>query len=424
MMKVTVTAPIPEGKIKAIASKSAAHRALICAAFGNKSTNIVCEEINDDISATVRCLCALGAKITRKETSFVVLPIRTVKQNAVLDCGESGSTLRFLLPIVSALGCNPSFLMSGRLPERPLSPLAEELAAHGAVISKNEPDKLCVSGKISAGEYHIRGDVSSQFVSGLLFALSLVDGESTLTIDGKIESEPYINMTLDTLYEFDAEPERAENVFTITGRQKFNSPENLSVEGDWSNAAFALSAGAIRKKSRVSVFGLDPDSSQGDRNIIETLVRFGADIRRKGDCFTVRGEKLYGIKIDATNIPDLVPVLAVVACAAEGQTIISGAARLKIKESDRLATITNVLSTLGADITVTDDGLIINGGRALSGGVVSSHNDHRIAMSAAVASLLCDSPVTITSAEATSKSYPSFWEDIKALGFSITKDEE
>lgn len=423
-MKVTVSASIPEGKIKAIASKSAAHRALICAAFGNKSTKIVCEEINDDISATVRCLCALGAKITRKESSFVVLPIRTPKQNAVLDAGESGSTLRFLLPIVCALGCSPSFLMSGRLSERPLSPLREELEAHGAVISKTEPNKLSVSGKISAGEYHIRGDISSQFVSGLLFALSLIEGESTLAVEGKIESEPYINMTLDTLYEFEAEPERNENVFIITGRQKFNSPEDISVEGDWSNAAFALCAGAIRKKSRVSVFGLDPESSQGDKKIIETLVRFGADIRRKGDCFTVRGEKLYSTKINAANIPDLVPILAVVAAAAEGQTEIYGAARLKIKESDRLFAITDVLSTLGADITETSDGLIINGGSRLSGGTVSSHNDHRIAMSAAVASILCEAPVTITSAGATSKSYPSFWEDMKLLGFSINKDEE
>lgn len=423
-MKVTVTASSPEGKIKAIASKSAAHRALICAAFGNKTIEIVCEEINDDISATVRCLSALGAKITRKSSSFLILPIRTPKQNAILDCGESGSTLRFLLPIVSALGCNPSFLMSGRLPERPLSPLSDELEAHGVILTKSAPNKLSVSGKIYSGEYHIRGDISSQFVSGLLFALSLIEGESRLIVEGKIESEPYINMTLDTLYEFDAEPERDENIFIVTGKNKFNSPESLSVEGDWSNAAFALCAGAIRKKARVSVYGLDPDSSQGDRNIVETLVRFGADVRRKADCFTVRGEKLYGIKINATNIPDLVPVLAVVACAAEGQTIISGAARLKIKESDRLATITDVLSALGADITETDDGLIINGGASLLGGTVSSHNDHRIAMSAAVASILCEAPVTITAAEATSKSYPVFWEDMTALGFSITKDEE
>ena len=423
-MKVTVTSSILEGKIKAIASKSAAHRLLICAAFGNRSVEIICEEINDDISATVRCLSALGAKITRRGSSFIVLPIKAVNQNALLDCGESGSTLRFLLPIVSALGCNSTFSMSGRLPNRPLSPLSDELEAHGVTFSKKSPEQLSVSGKISAGEYHIRGDVSSQFISGLLFALSIIEGESILSVEGKMESEPYVNMTLDALYEFDAEPLRNDNTFIITGKQKFNSPEKVSVEGDWSNAAFALCAGAIRKKSRVSVWGLDPESSQGDRNIIETLVRFGADIRRKGDCFTVRAEKLYGIKIDATNIPDLVPVLAVVATAAEGKTVINGAARLKIKESDRLSTITNVLSKLGADITQTEDGLIINGGYPLLGGEVSSYNDHRIAMSAAVASLLCSSPVTITSAEATSKSYPTFWEDMSILGFSITKDEE
>ena len=423
-MKIKLTPSIPTGKIKAIASKSSAHRALICAAFADKSTELVCEEINDDISATVRCLNALGAKITRRDKIFTVLPVRTPRQNAVLDCGESGSTMRFLVPVVAALGCGASFKMSGRLPSRPLSPLREELEAHGAVFSAAGSNPLTVGGKITAGEYRIRGDVSSQFISGLLFALSLVQGESRIIIEGKTESAPYIDMTVCALYEFGAEPDENEDGFTVTGKDKLISPKKLEVEGDWSNAAFALCAGAINKKAKVSVFGLDPDSVQGDRGIIEILVRFGADVRRKGDCFTVRGGELFGIDIDATDIPDLVPIIAVTAAAATGTTVIRGAARLKLKESDRLSTVTDMLSALGADIKKTDDGLIINGTGTLCGGEVSSFGDHRIAMSAAIAATICEKDVIITSAEASEKSYPSFWEDISALGVTLTKDEK
>ena len=421
-MNVTITPSIPAGKIKAIASKSAAHRLLICAAFADKSTELVCEEINADIEATVRCLNALGAKITRKGTSFIVLPIRNLKTAPVLDCGESGSTLRFLVPVVAALGCGCSFVMSGRLPERPLSPLREELEAHGITFSEVGSNPLTLSGKINAGEYRIRGDVSSQFISGLLFALSIIEGESRIIIEGKRESVGYINMTIDALYEFSAEPEETDDGYLVRGRKKLTSPEKLSVEGDWSNAAFALAAGAIVPKAKVSVACLDGESTQGDKAIIELLVRFGADVRRKGDCFTLRKGELMGIDIDASQIPDLVPILAVIAAASEGETRIYGAERLRIKESDRLATVTEMLSSLGADVIEAQNGLIIKGGKKLSGGKVSSHNDHRIAMSAAIAALICDTPVTITEAEAVSKSYPTFFEDLAALGVTLTKE--
>ena len=421
-MKVTLTPSTPFGKIKAIASKSSAHRALICAALADRPTEVVCEEINEDISATVRCLNTLGAKITRKESSFIVLPIRVPKKCPVLDCGESGSTLRFMIPVVCALGCDASFVMSGRLPERPLSPLREELEAHGIKFSEVGSNPLTVSGMISAGEYRIRGDVSSQFISGLLLALSVCEGESRLIIEGKTESLPYINMTIDCLYEFDAEPEQVDDGFIIHGKSKLSSPEKLVIEGDWSNAAFALSAGAICPGAKVSVFNLDPESAQGDRKIIELLVRFGADIRRKGDCFTVRPGELFGIDIDAADIPDLVPILAVIATAAKGRTLIYGASRLKIKESDRLSSVTDMLTSLGADVIKTEDGLIINGGERLVGGTVSSANDHRIAMSAAIAALTCSEQVTITNAEATAKSYPAFWNDLASL--NVTVDTE
>ena len=421
-MNVTLTPSTPTGKIKAIASKSAAHRALICAAFASESTEIICTESNEDIDATVRCLNSLGAKITRRGESFIVLPIRSTPESATLDVGESGSTLRFLLPIVSALGCKAEIKMSGRLPNRPLSPLREELEAHGAVISEAGSNPLTVSGGISAGEYKIRGDVSSQFISGLLFALSIIEGESRLTLESAIESAPYINMTLKTLYDFGADISIDERGFTVRGMNKLKSPKAVTVEGDWSNAAFMLAAGAIAQNGNISVTALDPDSLQGDRAMLELLVRFGADVRRKGDKINVRSGRLYGIDIDATNIPDLVPILAVVAAAANGRTVIKGASRLKLKESDRLSSVADMLFTLGASIAKTDDGLIIDGGKRLTGGVVSSHADHRIAMSAAIASLLCDGDVTVTGAEAVAKSYPAFWDDIASLGFNISKN--
>ena len=421
-MNVTLTTSTPNGKIKAIASKSAAHRALICAAFASESTEIICSETNADIDATVRCLCALGAKITRREESFIVLPIRNVPSSAVLDCGESGSTLRFLLPIVCALGCEADFKMAGRLPSRPLSPLREELEAHGVSMSEAGSNPLRVSGRICAGEYKIRGDVSSQFISGLLFALSITEGESRILLTSAIESAPYINMTLKTLYDFGADISIDELGFTVRGTKKLISPKSVTVEGDWSNAAFMLAAGAVAPRASVSVTSLDPDSLQGDRAILELLVRFGADVRRKNDKITVRPGELYGIDIDATNIPDLVPILSVVAAAAKGRTVIRGASRLKLKESDRLASVSDMLFTLGASIAKTDDGLIIDGGKPLTGGVVSSCSDHRIAMSAAVASLICEGEVTVTDAEAVAKSYPAFWDDVASLGFNVTKN--
>ena len=421
-MNVTLTTSTPTGKIKAIASKSAAHRALICAALAGESTEIICTETNEDIEATVRCLNSLGAKITRRGESFIVLPIRSVPTTATLDCGESGSTLRFLVPIVSALGCEASFMMAGRLPNRPLSPLREELEAHGAALSEAGSNPLTLSGKISAGVYKIRGDISSQFISGLLFALSVTEGESRIELESAIESAPYINMTLKTLYDFGADISIDERGFTLHGVKKLTSPKNVTVEGDWSNAAFMLAAGAIARGANISVTSLDAESLQGDRAILELLVRFGADVRRKGDKISVRSGELYGIDIDATNIPDLVPILSVVAAAANGRTVIRGASRLKLKESDRLSSVADMLRTLGASIAKTDDGLIIDGGSRLEGGVVSSHADHRIAMSAAVASLLCDGDVTVTGAEAVAKSYPAFWNDIASLGFNISKN--
>lgn len=418
-MKLSLSFDAPKGKIKAITSKSVAHRLLICSAFADAPTRILCEETNKDIEATAASLNALGANIQRNAPYYDVIPVspENITRGATLPCGESGSTLRFLLPIAAALGADCSFLLEGRLADRPLSPLREELESHGVSISGKNP--LSISGKLCGREFSIDGSVSSQFVSGLLFALTLLENEAILTVTGKIESAPYIDITCYALSLFGAPVQKNENKFTVGARSSLASPSYLEVEGGWSNAAFPLALGVLG--GEVEVCGLNPDSAQGDKAIIDILLRFGADISVSDNgSYIARRSSLKGIDIDASQIPDLVPVLATVASVAEGTTRIYGASRLRLKESDRLFTVSDMLRRLGANIEENDDGLTIEGVRALRGGAVSSHNDHRIAMSAAVAASVCESAVEIDGAEAVNKSYPTFWENARSLGAKIS----
>jgi 3-phosphoshikimate 1-carboxyvinyltransferase len=409
------------GAVRAIPSKSQAHRALICAALADKPTIIECSGSSDDIAATADCLSALGAKIERESGVYVVHPLkRDACDIATLGCGESGSTFRFMLPIVGALGCKASFDLKGRLPERPLSPLYEELVRHGAVLSPQGAVPFCASGRLAPGSYSLDAGVSSQFISGLLFALPLLDGDSELQLTGKAESFPYIELTLAMLEIFGIQTEFKDNVFYIPGGQTYCSPGKAHVEGDWSNAAFWMSAGAIGKGS-ITCTGLNLKSKQGDRAILDILSEFGAgiEVKEKDSAVTVSGGKLRGIGIDARDIPDLVPVLSVVAAAAEGNTVIRNAARLRTKESDRLSAVSDILRSLGADADETTDGLVIHGGKAFKGGQVSSRGDHRIAMSAAIAATVCANPVVIQGAQAVNKSYPGFFDDLRSLGGSV-----
>ncbi len=412
-MKTTIFNPKPGGCIEAIPSKSHAHRLLICAALADKPTEIRCTKSNDDIDATARCLSSLGADIRYDGECFNVVPIKDPQTDASLDCSESGSTFRFLLPVVSALGVPAKFLLSGRLPDRPLSPLYEEMIAHGAVMSPMGSNPFEISGGISGGVYSFAGDVSSQFTTGLLLALPMTGYDSEIRLSGKIESRPYIDMTLATVRRFGIKADECDGIFRIKA-DRFISPRSCAAEGDWSNAAFMLACGALSEKG-TTVTGLDPESAQGDRKIVDILSQFGAECTADGDSITVRASKLRGIEIDAADIPDLVPVLSVVASSAEGTTVIKNCARLRLKESDRLLTVSTFLSDLGADIHIDGDSLIINGKDKLRGGEVSSFGDHRIAMSAAVASVLCENPIVIDRSEAVSKSYPTFSEDFAVL---------
>ena len=417
--------PAPlSGVINAIPSKSQAHRALICAALSDMPTRIECEGTSEDIEATAACLSALGAEIRRECSSYIVHPLKHIEDDstATLRCGESGSTFRFLLPIVAALGKKVLFIPEGRLPERPLSPLYEELVRHGNTLSPQGSVPFASSGRIKPGQYSLDAGVSSQFISGLLFALPLLDGDSELRLSGQIESFPYIRLTLSMLETFGVATMFKDMVFYIPGGQTYRSPCDVRVEGDWSNAAFWLTAGAIGGVG-VTCTGLDLQSRQGDRAVLDLLAQFGARVTSNSSFVTVSGGNLRGIRIDARDIPDLVPILAVAAVAAEGTTVIHNAGRLRSKESDRLAAVSSVLRGLGADIHETDDGLLIHGGAPLAGGQVTSWGDHRIVMAAAIAAVLSAEPVVIQGAQAVRKSYPGFFDDLQLLGgtLAITK---
>ena len=424
-MTLTFQAPIRGGRISAIPSKSAAHRLLICAAFADAPTEILCPTISEDIAATARCLRALGADIRRTEDGFTVIPATKKPSDAALDCGESGSTLRFLLPVTAALGIPAHFIRRGRLPHRPLSPLYEEMIRHGAVLPADpETEPLPLTGQISAGRYEIAGSVSSQFVSGLLMAMPLMGGESQISLTGTVESADYIRITTDAMAKFGICINTSSDGKTYAVHPGgYQSPRRITVEGDWSNAALWLAAGAVGT-GPVTVTGLDIHSPQGDRRIVDVLRQFGANVTVDGDAVTVSPAPLHGICLNASQIPDLVPVIAAVAARAEGETRITGIARLRIKESDRVASVTQLLRTLGADITSDENAIVIRGGRPLSGGTVSSFRDHRLVMCAFVASLYAGEPVSVTDAQAINKSYPDFTAHVAALGGRFDEKED
>ena len=574
------------GSVRAIASKSHAHRLLIAAALSeSKELYIECRETSADIDATVSCLNAMGAEITRTDSGFKIRPIprnmfnsdkyaagsntctelndgvihtdehavtsntctelndgvihtdeHVVTNNTCtelddgvihtdgyaegsntsaaagdldngvirLDAGESGSTLRFLLPVIGVLGLTAGITTHGRLSARPLSPLYEEMQAKGVRLSPQGSNPLTLSGKMSGGTYTIAGNISSQYITGLLLALPLAKTDSEIRITGELASRPYVDITLSVLHqagiiieEHTADPnmvtsdndsvqphapaaDDVTSVFKIKGGQHYNLPGHCTVEGDWSNAAFFLAAGAIAK-SPVTVTGLNINSKQGDKAVLSILREFGADVNAVSSAqnnittdhtlssdhdssadhrasgqnsittdhilssdhdssvdhrasgsdnnislsarsnmtklsdITITPQPLHGIEIDAENIPDLVPVLSLVASVADGTTIIRHIERLRIKESDRVATVIDTLSRLGADIYEEDRCLVINGRPSLTGGTVDSCNDHRIAMTAAIAAICCTGQVTITDPMAVRKSYPGFYDDYSSL---------
>lgn len=389
-MDITIFPRKLSGTVNAIPSKSQAHRILICAAFADAATDILCPETNQDIEATAACLRALGTTIERTGNGYRIEPVRELPDSAELNCGESGSTLRFMLPVCAALGVDTVFLMSGRLPYRPLSPLWEELERMGVQLSRPTENTIRSQGRLNSGVYTIDAGVSSQFITGLLFALSLLPGESELRITGKVESKPYIRMTENALRLFGIDTTQY-----IFHNATFHSPGTITVEGDWSNGAFFLGAQAIGNP--VQVAGLTPLSSQGDRQAAELMKQLSQHIT-----------------VDGADIPDLIPILAIVAGAKKGAEF-RNIGRLRLKESDRIESVSSMLRALGTQVETGEDFLCVSPARYHSC-TIDTQNDHRIAMAAAIASTVADGPVTILGAECVSKSYPGFWSEFTKLG--------
>lgn len=429
-MDVTIYPSELQGSVAAVPSKSMAHRLLVCAALADGPTRIACPATSQDIDATARCLAALGTSVARDGNGFVVTPAARREDGAVpmapavLDCGESGSTLRFLLPVTCALGRDATFVGHGRLLERPLEPLLSQLRAHGVRAGSPAGGALSVSGRMTSALYELPGDVSSQFVSGLLLAAPAVDGPVAVRVAEPVASRPYIDLTVDALACFGVQVVvlRSERDVTygVPAEARLVTPGSLDVEGDWSNAAFWLAAGAL-SEGGVAVRGLNQASHQGDRAILGALAMLGAHVSRTSTFVGASASPLVGRPLNVADCPDLVPPLALVAALAEGDTHITGAGRLRLKESDRLETISAALNALGGNVEATDDGLVVHGVTALRGGLVDAAGDHRIAMMAAVAACGADGPSTIRGAECVSKSYPAFFDDLASLGAHVER---
>ena len=385
---------ILKGEVNIPPSKSAAHRALICAFLsGGGEVNGIIDSA--DMKATRGALEALE------------------NGSEVIDCIESGSTLRFLIPVAAALGKSVCFTGSGRLPERPIGEYITLLNAHGVKCESDGCLPLKISGKLTGGTFEIRGDVSSQYVTGLLLALPLLKEDSSIVLTSPLQSKPYVDMTIKVLRDYGIIIEERENKYIIPKNQSYKA-RSYNVEGDWSQAAFFLAAGAIN--GDITVNGLDFASAQGDKEIVNLLERFGADIQKGNNSVSVKKSDLKAIETDAKNIPDLVPALAVVAARAKGKTVINNIERLRIKESDRVESVVSNLHKMGVNATQTPSSIIIEGAEAVSGAQLCGYNDHRIVMAFSVLALTAGGETVISDANSINKSYPSFFEDYNSLG--------
>lgn len=412
------------GSVNAPVSKSDLHRLIIACSLSGSDTEICRCTLSEDIKATARVMEAIGASIHFEENRILVEGIKLQPDTNVLcDCSESGSTLRFLVPVLAALGQNATFTGHGRLAKRPMEPLLSELSAHGVEI--HTPDNgdtlpLSIRGKLVGGDFTFSGDISSQYITGLMFALPLLAQDSRIILTSPLQSKGYVDMTLSVLERFGIKITPIQNGWEIAGKQQYRTPGILTAQGDWSNAAFWLCAGSICQGANIMVNGIDYHHSlQGDKTVCDVLTQMGANLSIGSEQVEANHAPLHAVTIDGSQIPDIIPILSVVAAVSQGETHIVNAGRLRIKESDRLHAMYECLTQIGADVTELADGLIIRGKSQLSGGTVDSFNDHRIAMSMAVASLVCKEPVIIRDPMCVTKSYPDFYEDFKALGGSV-----
>lgn len=422
-MKNIEIKPSPlKGEINIPPSKSMSHRAIICASLSEGESLIDNIILSDDIIATLEAMKSFGIEVKISqvdENGICNLHIKGREKlellNNEIDCKESGSTLRFLIPMAGLLNKRVTYRGRGKLIERPLDSYYEIFKEQG-IYYENDNDKLplTIEGQLKPGTFKIKGNISSQFITGLLFVLPLLPGDSKIIITTELESKGYVDLTLEMLKRFSIDVvSNNYQEFHIKGNQKYKAT-NYKVEGDFSQAAFFIVAGVLGEELKSS--GLNMDSLQGDKAILDIVKSMGADINIDHDLVIVKKSKTKGITIDVSQCPDLVPILAVLGSLSQGTTRIINGERLRIKESDRLKAISTELNKLGADVRELEDGLEIKGKENLQGGVVNSWNDHRIAMALAIASIKCKEPVIIENSKAVEKSYPIFWEDLKRIG--------
>jgi len=424
-MNVQISNSRLAGYVRAPVSKSHLHRLLIAAALSSGMSEITGVSDCGDIQSTLAVLRASGAQILQTDAGYTVMP--GIVERGVFDCGESGSTLRFMLPMLAARGIGGVFKMSDRLAQRPIADLVICLREGGAKISDGFP--LTLSGKIKPGKYRVRGGITSQYVTGMLLGLAALEGESELMIDGAETSRGYCAMTLDVLKNYGLEAQLIPGGYRINSRGTLFAPDVSAAEGDWSSAAFFLAAAVL--SGDITVGGLRSESRQGDAVVAEILQRMGGGVSdafllevfaNNIACGGIRAfykGALKGTDIDCADTPDLIPVLSVVCAAAEGKSRIRGASRLVYKESDRLRAIINMLASLGAAAKYEDDTLTIMGD-GIKTGYAEGCNDHRIVMAASMAACAPDCSVEVTDAQAVNKSYPVFFRDFAALGGKIT----
>jgi 3-phosphoshikimate 1-carboxyvinyltransferase len=398
-MNVTINPSRLEGTLSIPPSKSISHRALICAGLADGESQIVDLLDCEDTRATIRCLTQLGATITQTGNITTVTGIKELPETAQMDCHESGSTLRFLIPIAAALGVDAAFIGRGLLPQRPITPYFTQLTEHG-ILFKSKTMPYEITGKLTGGTFLLSGDVSSQFITGLLFALPILNEDSIIQLSSPLQSKPYVDLTIAAQKEFCVEIQEIENGYFIKGNQSYR-PAKTTIQPDFSQAAFFLVANAIG--SNVTLKNLPETTLQGDGIIVDIVKEFQ---QNGGKAFTV----------DATDIPDLVPILSVLATFAKGESIIKNCARLRIKECDRLEAVRSELTKLGGKIRVINDDLYISGVEKLNGGMVLGYNDHRIVMALSIAALRATAPVIISDAQAIRKSYPTFFKDYRQMG--------
>ncbi len=423
-----------KGEIAIPSSKSMGHREIICASLAKGKSIVDNVSISKDIEATCNGLRAMGAKIKEIKSQIdgrVAFEIEGVDgkvsvNDKSVDCNESGSTLRFLIPLACLSEEEVIFQGRGMLVSRPLDVyfdiFNEQNLEYTILGEEGNNLPLSVKGKLKSGHYKMLGNVSSQFISGLLFALPLLEEDSVIEITSELESQSYIAMTLSCLEKYGIVIEHDNYMeYRIKGNQQYKS-RNSQVEGDYSQIAFWLVAGMLGEE--ITCTGMNEESLQGDKVVIDIINRMGGNLKVETSTVVAKESKTKNTLIDAKDCPDIIPVLTVLAALSEGETTVINAGRLKIKECDRLHAITTELNKLGADVTELEEGLIIKGKKELTGGVVDSWNDHRIAMSMGVASIKCNSPLIVQGAESIKKSYPEFWNDFTKVGGKIERMED